>query len=159
MAEGLKVLFVDDDASAVQLARRELDRDGIAFTYSIVDSEAALRCELHRFKPDIVLCDYTIPGFSGPHALAITRELLPGTPILMMSGSIAEETAIECLKLGATDYLLKSSLRRLGHAVRRAVEDARQRQLLEEQLRQLARERGKRISPPQCPVRYRRALA
>jgi diguanylate cyclase (GGDEF)-like protein len=138
MAEGLRVLFVDDDASAVQLARRELERDELTFTYRVVDNEAELRRELHEFKPDIVLCDYTIPGFSGPHALSITRQLQPATPVLMMSGSIAEETAIECLKLGATDYLLKSSLRRLGPAVRRAAADARQRQVFEERIERLS---------------------
>ena len=138
MAEGLRVLFVDDDAAAVQLARRELERDELLFTYSICDNEAALRRELHEFKPDIVLCDYTIPGFSGLHALSITRQLQPATPVLMMSGSIAEETAIECLKLGATDYLLKSSLRRLGPAVRRAVAEARQRQVFEERIERLS---------------------
>jgi diguanylate cyclase (GGDEF)-like protein len=138
MGEGLRVLFVDDDATAVQLARRELERAALTFTHSIVDNEAALRRELSEFKPDIVLCDYTIPGFSGLHALAITRQLQPMTPVLMMSGSIAEETAIECLELGATDYLLKSSLRRLGPAVRRAVTDARQRQQLEERIERLA---------------------
>jgi diguanylate cyclase (GGDEF)-like protein len=138
MAEGLRVLFVDDDAAAVQLARCELERAELAFIHSIVDNEAALRRELHEFEPDIVLCDYTIPGFSGLQALAITRQLRPTIPVLMMSGSIAEETAIECLKLGATDYLLKSSLRRLGPAVLRAVADARQRQLLEDRIEHLS---------------------
>ena len=138
MAEGLRVLFVDDDSFAVQLACHELARDNLSFAYRIVDTESALRRELSEFRPDIVLCDYTIPGFSGLLALELVRKLQPATPVLMLSGSIAEDTAIECLKLGATDYLLKSSLRRLGPAVRRAVAEARQRQQLEERIERLS---------------------
>lgn len=138
MADGLRILFVDDDPSAVLLARRELERDDIVFSYRTVDNETALRRELIEFEPDVVLCDYMIPGFSGPHALALVRRLHPSLPVFMISGSIAEDTAIECLKQGATDYLLKSSLRRLGPAVRRAVADARQRQILEERIERLA---------------------
>ena len=138
MADGLRILFVDDDPLAVQLARRELERDDLVFDHRICDSEVSLRRELVEFMPDVVLCDYTIPGFSGPQALALVRRMHPATPVLMISGSIAEETAIECLKQGATDYLLKSSLRRLGPAVRRAVADVRQRQVFEERIERLA---------------------
>jgi diguanylate cyclase (GGDEF)-like protein len=138
MAEGLRILFVDDEVPAVMLACRELERDALTFSHRIVSSESELRGELADFDPDVVLCDYMIPGFSGLHALEVVRQLKPATPVLMISGSIAEDTAIECLKQGATDYLLKSSLRRLGPAVRRAVADARQRQILEERIERLA---------------------
>jgi diguanylate cyclase (GGDEF)-like protein len=138
MAERLRVLFVDDDPSDVLLARYELQREGLACTCRTVCNESDLRRELTRFHPDVVLCDYTIPGFSGPGALAITRSLQPTLPVLMISGSIAEDTAVECLKSGATDYLLKSSLRRLGPAVRRAIADARQRQEFEARIEKLA---------------------
>jgi diguanylate cyclase (GGDEF)-like protein len=134
----LRILFVDDDASAVQLARCELERDELKFAFQTVDSESGLRYALAGFLPDVVLCDYSIPGFSGLHALQIVRQLQPATPVLMISGSIAEDTAIDCLRHGATDYLLKSSLRRLGPAVRRAVSDARQRQVFEARIERLA---------------------
>jgi diguanylate cyclase (GGDEF)-like protein len=138
MTEVLKVLCVDDEQAAVLLVQYELTRAGIDFIGHSVRTEPDLRGELTRFEPDIVLCDYTIPGFSGLRALDVVRELRPATPVLIISGSIAEDTAIECLARGATDYLLKSNLRRLGPAVRRAVDDSRQRRVLQEKIEQLA---------------------
>jgi diguanylate cyclase (GGDEF)-like protein len=138
MPEALKVLCVDDEQAAVLLVQHELMRAGIEFVSRTVRTEPDLRAELGRFAPDIVLCDYTIPGFSGLRALDIVRELRPATPLIIISGSIAEETAIECLARGATDYLLKSSLRRLGPAVRRAVDDSHQRRVMQEKIEQLA---------------------
>jgi diguanylate cyclase (GGDEF)-like protein len=138
MAEPLRVLFVDDDPADVLLARYELEREGLVCSCRTVCNEADLRRELADFHPDVALCDYTIPGFSGPEALAIARSVQPSLPLLMISGSIAEDTAVECLKSGATDYLLKSSLRRLGPAVRRAIAEARQRQEFEAKIDKLA---------------------
>ncbi len=138
MADGLKILFVDDEQSAVLLVQHELNRAGVVFVSRSVRTEADLRLELARFAPDVVLCDYTIPGFSGLRALDLVRELGPGIPVLIISGSIAEDTAIECLARGATDYLLKSSLRRLGPAVQRAVDESRQKQVLQDKIERLA---------------------
>jgi diguanylate cyclase (GGDEF)-like protein len=138
MADGLKILFVDDEQAEVLLIQHELNRAGVLFVSRLVRTEIDLRSELARFAPDVVLCDYTIPGFSGLRALDIVRELRPGIPVLIISGSIAEETAIECLSRGATDYLLKSNLRRLGPAVTRAVDESRHRQLLQEKIERLA---------------------
>jgi diguanylate cyclase len=138
MTEELKVLCIDDEQAAVLLVQHELTRAGIGFISRAVRTEPDVRAELARFDPDIVLCDYTIPGFSGLRAVDIVRELRPATPVIIISGSISEETAIECLTRGATDYLLKSNLRRLGPAVRRAVDDSRQRRVLQEKIEQLA---------------------
>jgi diguanylate cyclase (GGDEF)-like protein len=138
MADCLKILFVDDEQAEVLLVQHELNRAGVVFVSHLVRTETDLRNELARFEPDVVLCDYTIPGFSGLRALDIVRELRPGTPVLIISGSIAEETAIECLARGATDYLLKSNLRRLGPAVKRAVDESRQKQVLQDKIERLA---------------------
>src|SRR4051794_10215398 len=113
----IRILFVEDEPLDVQLASLELEREGIDFAACTVTNEADLSTELDRFNPDVVLCDYCIPGFSGVQALDVVRLLRPSTPILMFSGTIAEDTAIECLRHGATDYLLKSNPRRLGPAV------------------------------------------
>ncbi len=138
MNEELRVLIVDDHQADVLLAQHALERDGLAVDCRAVASENALRTELQDFQPDVVLCDYSIPGFSGLHALDTVQTLRPSTPVLVISGSIPEDTAIACLEHGATDYLLKSNLRRLGPAVRRAVTDTRQRRALEERIEQLS---------------------
>ncbi len=127
MGDGLRVLFVENEVADVTFARRALENDGLDFTWRCVAAEPALRSALADFTPDVVLCDYAIPGYSGRAALDLIRLLCPSTPVLFVSGAMGEDIAITCLKEGATDYLLKSNLRRLGPAVRRAVSDARER--------------------------------
>jgi diguanylate cyclase (GGDEF)-like protein len=134
----LKILFVDDEPADIAFEQYELERSGIAFTSHIAVNERELRQELVQFNPDIVLCDYTIPGLSGLRALETVQALRSSTPVLMISGSIIEDTVIECLKCGATDYLLKASLRRLGPAVRRAVGETRRHIELQSRIEQLA---------------------
>jgi diguanylate cyclase (GGDEF)-like protein len=127
MYEVTRILFVEDEEDHAELARWELVRDGMSFTWRRVATEAALRLALSEFRPHVVLSDYAMPGFSGPAALQIIRQTCPATPCILVSGTIPEEVAIETLKDGLTDYLLKSNLRRLGPAVRRALADARER--------------------------------
>jgi diguanylate cyclase (GGDEF)-like protein len=138
LSSELKILFVDDEPADVEFEQYELERSGLVFTSRTAASERQLRHELVEFNPDVVLCDYTIRGFSGIRALETIRALRSSTPVLMISGSIIEETAIECLTCGATDYLLKANLRRLGPAVRRAVNEARQHAELQNRIEQLA---------------------
>jgi diguanylate cyclase (GGDEF)-like protein len=135
---GLKILFVEDEPLDVQLEQHALKRGGIRFTGRIASNEQELCRELAEFNPDVVLCDYTMPGFSGRQALATVQGIRPATPIVMVCGSIDDYTAIDCLHSGAIDYLLKSNLHRLGPAVRRAVTEARQRHSLESRIEQLA---------------------
>jgi EAL domain-containing protein (putative c-di-GMP-specific phosphodiesterase class I)/CheY-like chemotaxis protein len=133
----LRILFVEDEPMDVLGEQHALKRDGLEFASRVAVSEVELTHHLIDFMPDVVLCDYTMPGFSGPRAIDTVRRLRPSIPILMVSGSIADETAIECLNRGAADYLLKSNLRRLGPAVRRVVADTRQRQALEARIDRL----------------------
>jgi diguanylate cyclase (GGDEF)-like protein/PAS domain S-box-containing protein len=128
MVDSVRVLFVEDEEADVLLARRELERDGLHFVWHTAANEQQLRQGLVGFQPSVVLCDYTIPGFSGRAALQLTQLLAPATPVIMVSGSIGEDVGIACMREGATDYLLKSNLRRLGPAVRRAIADARERE-------------------------------
>ena len=138
MPNDLRVLFVDDTALDVMFEQYELTRHGISFVARIATCEAELAGVLAEFHPDVVLCDYTLPGFSGWRALDMLRELSPATPVLMVSGTIPDDTAIECLGGGAIDYILKSNLRRLGPAVNRAVADSRGRAALEARIERLA---------------------
>ncbi|HEY6924750.1 MAG TPA: GGDEF domain-containing response regulator [Steroidobacteraceae bacterium] len=139
--EIVRVLFVEDSQADVDLARWVLERDGLHFEWTRVATEPALRCALSEFRPHVVLCDYALPGFSGSDALKIVRKVCPLTPCLFVSGAIGDEVAISSLDEGLTDYLLKSNLRRLGPAVRRALAEARERvhsQKIEAELHRLS---------------------
>jgi diguanylate cyclase (GGDEF)-like protein/PAS domain S-box-containing protein len=132
MGETFRVLFVGDQEADVTLARYALQRDGLKFKWRRVANERGLRRALADFNPHIILCDYTIPGYSGRAALDLVRRLRPATPLLFVVGSISEGQAIDCLKAGAADYLLKSNLLRLGTAMRRALSDVSERERMRE---------------------------
>jgi diguanylate cyclase (GGDEF)-like protein len=136
--DDLKILFVDDDALDIVYEKYELERNGITFASRVAASELEVIHELAEFLPDVVLCDYTMRGFSGPRALDTLLRLRPSTPVLMVTGSIDDDAAIRCLNGGATDYVLKENLGRLGPAVRRAVGNARDRRALEAKIDELS---------------------
>ena len=95
-----------------------------------VKARDTFEAALEEFGPDVVLVDYSLPGFDGGAALEIASTLRPGTPVLIVSGSLLDEAALELIRLGARDYVLKSNLPRLAPSVRRALaeaEDVRER--------------------------------
>ena len=123
-----------------EIAVRQLEANGFSCTWKRVDTEAALRVVLRELKPDIILSDFTVPGFDGLSALQISQEIAPEIPFIFLSGTIGEERAIDALQRGACDYVLKASMARLVPAVRRALSDAsvrRGRVALEQQLRDI----------------------
>jgi diguanylate cyclase (GGDEF)-like protein len=134
----ISLLFVEDSKEDVELALRALKRDGLEARPRHIDSEPALREALAASQPDAILSDFSMPGFDGLHALRIARELAPQVPFIFVSGTIGEERAIEAIRMGATDYILKSSMRRLGTAVRRALSEAAERKHYEARIRHLA---------------------
>src|SRR6185312_2666592 len=89
-------------------------------------------------RPDAVLSDFSMPNFSGLDALRLARELIPETPFIFVSGTIGEERAIEAIRSGATDYILKGSMGRLSTAVRRALSEVEERKVYEARIRRLA---------------------
>jgi diguanylate cyclase (GGDEF)-like protein/PAS domain S-box-containing protein len=123
----IRVLLTEDVASDAELEVRELKRAGLRLQHRIVDTEDTFTRALRDFSPDIILSDFSMPGFDGMAALALARELAPDTPFIFVSGTIGEEYAIRALKSGATDYVLKSNLVRLPAAVERAMAEAQQR--------------------------------
>lgn len=123
----LRVLFIEDSTIDVELTVLELERDNFAVAWDRVDTEPGLRAALESDNPDIVISDYTMPRFDGVRALQVVRELAPNVPFIFLSGTIGEERAIESIREGATDYVLKSNMRRLPIAVRRALSDAHER--------------------------------
>ncbi len=112
-----RFLLVEDLSSDVELIQRELKNLGFPFEVRVVQDEAALRRELADFKPDIVLSDYMMPQFTGMEALKIVMETDAELPFIIVTGSMNELTAVECMKAGAWDYVIKEKLSKLGPAV------------------------------------------
>lgn len=123
----LRFVLLEDDAHDAELVQLELARNGIDVEWRLVAGEADFRAALDPVAPDLVLADYTLPGFDGLAALKIVQRTCPDVPFIFVSGSLGEERAIEALKSGATDYVLKDRLQRLPAVVRRALAEARDR--------------------------------
>jgi PAS domain S-box-containing protein len=124
-SDPLKVLILEDMPMDAELVEYELGRANIPFVTHRVDTREAFLAALDDFSPDVILSDYTLPRFDGMTALALARERAPSTPLLIVTGSVNEETAVGCMKAGADDYLLKGNLSRIGPAIEAAL--ARQR--------------------------------
>ncbi|HET6545605.1 MAG TPA: response regulator, partial [Rhodanobacteraceae bacterium] len=122
-----RILVVEDDTADAELLTDQLRADGFLFEYRLVDDEAGFRRALTEFQPHFVMSDLAMPGFSGYRALEIVRETTPDVPFIFVSGTIGEEAAIEALKRGATDFVLKNSVSRLPSVARRALSDAADR--------------------------------
>ena len=120
----LRILLIEDSLEDTELTVRELKRGGLEFDWRRVDTELALARACSEFEPTMVLSDYAMPGFDGLSALRLVRELRSEVPFIFVSGTIGEETAIQSLRSGANDYILKSNLSRLPTAVKRALRDA-----------------------------------
>ena len=121
----LRILILEDVPMDAELVEYELGRARIPFLARRVDSRDAFLRELEDFQPDLILSDYTLPRFDGMTALSLARERVPSIPFLIVTGSVNEETAVGCMKAGATDYLLKSNLARIGPAIEAALERER----------------------------------
>ncbi|HEY5467236.1 MAG TPA: PAS domain S-box protein, partial [Clostridia bacterium] len=121
-ASRLRVLILEDKPADAELIERELRRAGIVFTSRLVEGKRKYSKALADFQPQVILADFKLPLFDGLAALKITRLLAPDVPFIFVSGSIGEEKAIELLAQGASDYILKDTLQRLGPAVKRVIE-------------------------------------
>ncbi|MCX6353972.1 MAG: PAS domain S-box protein [Candidatus Aureabacteria bacterium] len=135
----LRILIVEDSAADAELIARELIKGDLAHTSKWVKSKDEFLKALKEFAPGVILCDYKIPGFGAPEALEIAKEISPKTPFVVISGTIGEDIAIDTMKLGAVDYIMKDRLARLIPAVRRAMEETRiisERTQLENELSQ-----------------------
>ena len=136
----LRILSLEDSDTDEELILRELKRGGVNFVSRRVQTRDEFLRETLEFQPDLILADYKLPTFDGGEALALAKERCPEVPVLIISGAVGEETAVELLKAGATDFVLKDRLTRLVPAVRRAlreVADRQARHTAEENLRTL----------------------
>ncbi|TMH80930.1 MAG: EAL domain-containing protein [Betaproteobacteria bacterium] len=124
----IQVLFVEDSEVDVELALRSLEQGGFEVSWDRVDLEEDLKRALGSSKPQAILSDFSMPRFDGIDALRLSKELAPGVPFIFLSGTIGEERAIEAIRLGATDYVLKDNMRRLSTVVRRALAEVGERE-------------------------------
>jgi diguanylate cyclase (GGDEF)-like protein/PAS domain S-box-containing protein len=124
--DSIRILIVEDQVTDAELCERALRQAGLAFNSRRVDTRNAFESELDNFIPDIILSDFTLPGnFDGLLALDIARRKHPKIPFVFVSGTIGEERAVEAIKQGASDYVLKDRLARLGPAIRQVLEHTR----------------------------------
>ena len=126
-AKELRILNLEDSPLDAELIQANLLEGGIDFEMSLMQTRTDFVAALEKGGFDLILSDYTLPSFNGLSALEIRREICPEVPFILVSGALGEERAIEVLKSGATDYVLKHRLERLVPAVRRAVREAEER--------------------------------
>ncbi len=125
--KALRILNLEDDPRDTELVHATLIEGGVACEILRVHSRADFVAALESGDVDLVLADYSLPSFDGLSALKVAQEIRPEVPFVLVSGTLGEERAIEALKSGATDYVLKQRLGRLVPAVRRAVQEAEER--------------------------------
>ncbi len=113
-----KILFAEDIPDDMELAERELRKAGINFISKRVETKNDFITQLLEFQPDVIISDYSMPSFNGMDALEIVLKFSPFTPVIIHTGSINEETAVKCMKAGASDYILKDKILRLPFALR-----------------------------------------
>ncbi|MGB2981696.1 MAG: PAS domain S-box protein [Candidatus Zixiibacteriota bacterium] len=141
MSKPLRVLIVEDSEDDAALLERELRRGGYEPTTKRVETAKAMSAELKRQEWDIVISDYVLPSFSGPEALNLLKEAGLDLPFIVISGKIGEDTAVEAMKAGAHDYIMKDRLTRLIPTIQRELKEARirgARKQAEEALRRQA---------------------
>ena len=126
----IRILMVEDSALDAELITAQLRRAGIPFTAQRTWSHQGMLDALTTASFDVILADHVLPGFDGDAALALASEIAPQIPFLFVSGTLTEELAVQALKRGARDYVVKSRLQRLPDAVVRAIHEAQERRRL-----------------------------
>jgi diguanylate cyclase (GGDEF)-like protein len=120
----LQLILVEDNPPDAEIVARHLARAKLQFSIHRVETEEELLTALSAYRPDLIISDFSLPQFDGLRALEVAASHSPHTPFIFVSGTIGEERAIEALRRGATDYVLKTNLARLGPAVQRALSEA-----------------------------------
>jgi PAS domain S-box-containing protein len=129
MSKQLKILILEDSIEDVDMIERELKRAGISFTSTVVNNRKEFESALVHLKPDVILSDHSLPAFNSIEALRIFKEKQAefnlASPFILITGAMSEEFAVNCIKAGADDYILKDRLKRLPGSIESALEKAR----------------------------------
>jgi len=139
MDEPIRILMAEDMVFDADLAQREIRKVLHSCAFMRVETREDFIEAVHSFQPDLIITDYRMPRFDGMTALRLSIELAPFTPVIVLTGAINEDTAVECMKAGATDYVIKEHIKRLGQAVNHALDEKQiraQRRKAEESLRE-----------------------
>jgi putative nucleotidyltransferase with HDIG domain len=123
MSEPIRILIVEDLPVDADLAMREIRKSLMDCVFQRVETESTFLEALDKFNPDLILSDYHLPHFTGMQALKLAIERVPLTPLIITTGSKSEDIAVDCMKAGATDYIIKENIKRLGTAVLHALEE------------------------------------
>src|SRR3974390_74742 len=127
MNRPLRILHLEDDPDFAELVKTLLQQDQLQAELKRVAARADFESALEHEEFDVILSDFRLPRFTGLEALAFVRKECPDVPFILISGTIGEHAAIDSLKAGATDYVLKNNPERLASAVRRAAQEAAER--------------------------------
>jgi PAS domain S-box-containing protein len=117
----IRILHLEDDPADARLVGEHLRRSGLSCAITVVDARAAFEALVENNHFHLVLCDYHVPGFNGGEALEVVRRHHPRLPLIIVTGALGDERAVDLLHSGATDFVLKDRLARLGPAIRRAL--------------------------------------
>ncbi len=123
MSAKLKILHLEDSANDAELVSRFLKRSGLLFEMRLATDKSSFERILGEFDPDIVLSDHTLPQFNSMNALEIVKGRHPDIPFILVTGTVSEEFAVQCIQNGVNDYILKSNLTRLPNAIRGALKE------------------------------------
>src|SRR2546423_8490817 len=124
MPATVRILMIEDNPQDATLAEREVRRADIVCTFRRVETRDGMVQALREFVPDVVITDHSLPSFGARDALQLMQQLAPGTPVIVITGRLGDEPAVQDLQPGAADYIVKDHLPRLGPAVLRAPEPA-----------------------------------
>ncbi len=129
----VSILFVEDLVSDAELAKLEITRGladwDLSLRFLTTDNREGFLDAISTFKPTLIVSDFMMPGFSGMEVIELTLQHAPNIPVIILTGSINEETAVECMKAGATDYVIKEHISRLPFAVKDAIRRKKEEEL------------------------------
>lgn len=128
MKDLIEILYLEDNPGDIALVREQLESDGFLCDIAVAPDRRAFELALEQGHWDLILCDYSLPNYDGISALKLAQQKHPGVPVIILSGALGPEEAVECLREGATDYLLKDRPERLASAIHRALSQKEERE-------------------------------
>src|SRR5215207_7579218 len=137
MSTQLRILLIEDSEDDARLVLREVQRGGYEVEFERVETAEAMRSALARQAWDLIICDFSLPRFSAPKALELLKDSDFDLPFIIVSGTIGEESAVNALKAGAHDFIIKGNFARLIPAIQRELKEAEVRRERMEREREL----------------------
>jgi DNA-binding NtrC family response regulator len=125
MQEKIKILILEDNENDSDLIKHELKKSPLDISTEVANSRGTFESSLEYFEPDLILSDYSLPAFDGVTAFHIKEKVCPNIPFIIVSGTIGEDNAVELIKNGVTDYVLKDKLVVLNQKIIRALAESR----------------------------------